>query len=155
MNTKTVIGVVAALVVVIGGWWAFMGPVPVTGIEQQDDSGAAGSIQPTASLVVTESMQGRWQSVDDPKFVREFKEGDKVVDWYEGKEVTSGLWVVFTRADGLEVPFPLEDNAVYVQMTETGSQQDTMYFRVSKLTASELEMTYLDRGGVLRFTLVQ
>ena len=120
MDTKTVVGVVAAIVVALGAWWAYMGgPTPVTELGQQNDNGA-GSIKPNAALVVSESIQGRWQSVDDPKFVREFKEGDAVVDWYDNKQVSSGLWVAFLRGDGLEVPYPLEDNAVYIQMTESG-----------------------------------
>ncbi|MBI2610325.1 hypothetical protein HYW60_00090 [Candidatus Kaiserbacteria bacterium] len=36
-----------------------------------------------------------------------------------------------------------------------GTRADTLNFSVNKLTPEELELTYMDRGGVLRFTKVQ
>jgi len=54
-----------------------------------------------------------------------------------------------------EVPYPLEDNAVYIQMTMTGTQADTLNFKLTKLTPEELELVYMERGGVLRFKRVQ
>jgi hypothetical protein len=120
------------------------------------DSGeGGGSSQPDAALVVGESIVGKWQSTQDPKSVREFKEGDKVVEWYDNETVSQGLFVAFTKKNAPEVPYPLEDNAVYLQLTETGSQADTMYFKVVKLTPEELELVYMDRGGTLTYKLVK
>lgn len=120
-----------------------------------DAGEGGGSMQPDAALVVTESIQGKWQSVDDAKFVREFKAGDKATDWYDNESVSEGLWIAFTKASAPEVPYPLQDNVVYLQMTMAGTQADTLYFKVNKLTPEELELTYMDRGGVLRFTYVK
>lgn len=121
-----------------------------------DPAEGAGSIQPNAALVVSESIMGTWQSVDDSKYSRAFKEGGVVEDWYEGKKVSSGMWVAFLKGiDAPEVPFPLEDGVVYLQLTMSGTQADTLNFKVNKLTPEALELTYLDRGGVLRYTLVR
>lgn len=120
-----------------------------------DAAEGGGSVQPDASLVVSESIVGKWKSVDDPKFIREFKGSDVVIDWYDGKQVSSGLFVAFEKKNAPEVAFPLQDDRVYLQLTMTGSQADTLTFSVNKLTPEELELTYMDRGGVLRFTYVQ
>ncbi len=135
-------------------------PVPSTDSAPWNwgDSGeGAGSIQPDAGLVVFESIQGKWQSTDDPKFVREFKDGGVVVDYYEGAEVTRGLYVAFTKGPNApkQIAFPLMDNKVYLQLTVTGSQADTLNFSVEKLTPEELVLVYLDRGGVQSYTLVR
>jgi hypothetical protein len=115
-----------------------------------------GSIKQDASLIVSESIQGKWKSTEDEKFVREFKADSVVQDWHDGKVVTSGLFVVFTKANAPKmVAFPIEENAVYIQITEKGTQADTLNFKLVKLTPDELELIYMDRGGSLRFTRVQ
>ncbi|HEY4488222.1 MAG TPA: hypothetical protein VJB97_01775, partial [Candidatus Paceibacterota bacterium] len=120
------------------------------------DAGEGGGVKQDASLIVSESILGKWQSVDDEKFVREFKAGNKVDDIYEGKVVTSGMWVAFQKGvNAPEVPYPLEESTVYLQLTLTGSQADTLNFKLVKLTPDELELVYLDRGGVLRFKSVR
>jgi len=120
------------------------------------DAGEGGGVKQDASLIVSESILGKWQSVDDEKFVREFKAENKVDDIYEGKVVTSGMWVAYQKGvNAPEVPFPLEESTVYLQLTLTGSQADTLNFKLVKLSPDELELVYLDRGGVLRFKSVQ
>lgn len=121
-----------------------------------DSAEGAGSIQPEASLVVTESIRGKWQSTDDSKFVREFRENDVVIDYYDNEEVSRGLWVAYTKANAPRiVPFPIDASAVYLQLTMTGSQADTLNFKVSKLTPDSLQLVYMDRGGVQNYTFVQ
>jgi hypothetical protein len=120
------------------------------------DGDAAGSVKQDTSLIVSESIQGKWQSTEDAKFVREFKADSVVEDWHDGKVVTSGLFVVFTKANAPKmVAFPIEENAVYIQMTTKGTQADTLNFKLVKMTSDELELIYMDRGGSLKFTRVQ
>src|SRR3989344_8149457 len=145
---KTILGVVAALVVVGGGWYFYM--------QKGEFALASSSVKQDTSLIVTESMLGKWQSVDDAKYVREFKEKDAVVDWYDGKTVSTGLWVVFTKEKAPKVfPYTMDTSSVYLQLTMTGSQADTLNFKISKMTLEELQLVYLDRGGVLTFKRVQ
>ena len=120
------------------------------------DAGEGGGIQPELSVIVSENMQGKWQSADDAKFVREFKSGGTVVDWYDGKTVSSGTYTVFAKSSPLAgVTIPLEDNTAYLQLKMTGTQAETLNFKITEVTPEELEMTYLDRGGALRFTAVR
>jgi len=134
---KTVLGIIAALVVVGGGWYFYM---------QKGDT----------SFIVTENMLGKWQSADDAKYVREFKAKDMVVDWYDGKTVSTGLWVAFTKEKAPKIfPYTMDTSSVYLQLTMTGSQADTLNYKISKVTQDELQLVYLDRGGVLTFKRVQ
>ncbi|MEK7480103.1 MAG: hypothetical protein AAB665_02320 [Patescibacteria group bacterium] len=120
------------------------------------DAGEGGGVKQDAVLIVSESIVGKWQSVDDTKFTREFKAGGVVEDRYENKVVSSGLWVAFEKGiNAPEVPYPLEGDVVYIQMTMSGTQADTLNFKLTKLTPEELELIYMDRGGVLKFKLVQ
>lgn len=119
------------------------------------DPGEGGGENQDVGLIVTESIVGRWRSIEDDKFTREFKGDGTAVDTYEGASVTNGTWKVFTKEKPLQVAFPLEDNAVYIQLTMQGTQADNLNFKLSKLTPEELELTYMDRGGVLRFKAIQ
>lgn len=120
------------------------------------DAGEGSGIQPEVSLVVGESIIGKWQSTDDEKFVREFREGDVVIDYYDGKETSKGFWVAFAKSNPPKmVSFPIEENTAYVQITETGAQEDTLNFKVVKLTPDELVLIYMERGGTLTFKAVK
>ncbi len=121
-----------------------------------DTGEGAGSVQPDVALVVSESIVGLWQSTQDIKSAREFKDDNTVIDLYEGKVVSTGLWVAFTKASAPKVvSFPMEDNVVYIQITEKGTQADTLDFKLVKLTPEELELIYLTRGGTLTYTFVK
>lgn len=156
---KTLIGIIVLVALLAGGWYFYNGGAMETGTEgagETSENTEAGSVKQDASLIVTETIRGKWQSKEDAKFVRVFKEGDVVEDWYDNEMVASGLWVAFEKGiNAPEVPFPLEDNAIYIQATISGSQADTLNFKVAKLTDTELELVYLDRGGVLAFTRVE
>jgi hypothetical protein len=120
------------------------------------DAGEGGGVKQDAALIVSESILGKWQSTEDAKFIRVFKENSVVEDWYDNKVVSSGLWVAFEKGiNAPEVPYPLENDVVYIQMTESGTQTDTLNFKLVKLTPEELVLIYMDRGGVLEFKLVQ
>jgi hypothetical protein len=119
------------------------------------DAGEGGGIKPDLVLVVSESIVGKWRSIDDSKFVREFKADGSVTDIYQGKTASTGTWKVFTKEKPVSVSFPLMDNVTYLQIAVPGSQSDTLNFSVDKLTPDELNLTYMDRGGALRFKSIK
>ncbi len=120
-----------------------------------DAGEGAGSTQ-DASLAVAGNIVGKWKSVDDAKYIREFEIGGRAVEWYNGDMVSEGGWIAFTKANKpADITFPLQQDAVYIQMALPGAVTDKLNFRISKLTPEELELTYVDRGGVLRFSKVQ
>ncbi|MBI5456944.1 hypothetical protein HY969_04385 [Candidatus Kaiserbacteria bacterium] len=119
------------------------------------DAGEGGGVKQDVTVIVGESIVGKWQSVDDASFVREFKTGGKVSDWSNGKVVSTGTYTVFSSEKPVTVSFPIQANAAYLQLTMQGTQADKLNFKVNKLTPEELELTYMDRGGVLRFKAAQ
>jgi len=120
------------------------------------DAGEGGGVKQDVSLIVSENILGSWRSVEDEKFVREFRRDGVVVDFYDSEEVSTGLWVAFERGvNAPEVAFPLKGNTVYIQMTEEGTQADTLNFELVKLTPERLDLIYLDRGGALSFRKIQ
>jgi hypothetical protein len=120
------------------------------------DAGEGGGVKQDTALIVSESIVGTWQDTTDAKFSREFKADGTAVDSYEGKKVSSGTWVAFTKANPPEMlGIPLEESTVYIQMTMAGTQADKLNFKVAKLTPDELQLVYMDRGGVLMFKSVK
>lgn len=115
-----------------------------------DPAEGAGMDQDSVAAV-NANIVGKWQSTDDAKFTREFRSDFTVVDSYDGEANLDGLWVAFTKMNAPEIVFPLEENTVYLQITEKGTPQDTLTFKLVKLTPEELELIYMDRGGSLRF----
>ena len=98
---------------------------------------------------VSESIMGKWHSADDSKLVREFRTGSIVSDMYDNKSLVNGMYTVFTTDKTEEAPFPLQPNTVYVQIKMSGK---TLNFKLVKLTPELLELGYVDREGVLRYT---
>lgn len=141
----------------VGDEKAVCNPVPNSDMAPWNwgDAGEGGGVKQDVSLIVSESIVGKWQSTTDAEFVREFKDGGAVVDWHDNEPVSEGTFTVFTKEKPLLVAFPIEANAVYVQLNMSGTQADALNFKVTKLTPESLELVYMDRGGVLVFTRVQ
>src|SRR3989344_119234 len=141
------VGVGEEVMLTVGGATLKCNPLPSQEMAPFNwgDAGEGGGVKQDTALIVTESIQGKWQSTDDAKFVREFKAGGTASDLYDGKVVSTGTWKVFTKADGF----------VYLQMTMQGTQADTLNFKVAKMTPELLQLIYLDRGGVLNFKSIK
>lgn len=156
---KTVLGIIVALLIVAGGAYLYTHNQSASQGTMATSTSAdtAGSVKPETTTVVSENLQGKWQSTSDPKNVIEFQANDKIVWTYDGKEMADGLYVVFTKENAPKlVAFPIDANAVYVQTTETGSQNDTMNFRIMmSADANELTLIYMERGGATVYKRVQ
>ena len=155
----TFVGAGEEVQLTVGGESTVCNPVPSTEMAPWNwgDAGEGGGEQPDVALVVSESIVGKWQSTDDAKFVREFQSGSKYSDWYDGKVTSSGMWVAFVKGPNApkQFAFPMQENKVYLQMTETGTQEITLNFSLEQLTPDELVLIFLDRGGALKFKSVQ
>ena len=93
---KTIIGL--AVVVVLGGgayWYLQSQPTSTSNTNDQQPAGS----KPATEQVVSENMQGKWQSNDDAKFVREIKADGTFVDWYDNETTSTGTYKVFTKAN--------------------------------------------------------
>ncbi|MBP9757398.1 MAG: hypothetical protein KBD06_02250 [Candidatus Pacebacteria bacterium] len=119
-----------------------------------DPSEGAGASQDAAAAVRV-NIVGKWRSVEDPLFVREFFESGNVLDSYDEDPSLRQAWTAFTKGDSerLSLDMPLDDNTVYVAIYEGSDPQ--LIFSVDMLTPEALEMTYMDRGNKLKFTRVQ
>lgn len=99
---------------------------------------------------ITSGVIGTWRSDDDSKFQRTFSVDATVVDTYEGDEaVTEGRWAVFTAPEGEPPPFPIAKGTVYLRLSFL---EEVLYFKVVALTNNNLELVFLDGGGVQNFT---
>ena len=116
------------------------------------DLGEGAGEEQDAVAAVEENIIGLWVSLDDEKFTREFKADGTVIDSYEGEAATSSPWTIFTSESGLATEFPQSPDIIYLQIIDGDTPEDTLYFSLSKLTPEELELIYMNRGGVLRFT---
>lgn len=111
------------------------------------DAGEGGGTNENMIAIVSDGIIGKWQSVDDASFTREFRSGAVVVDTYATSSGTRGTWKLFTKKQPLDVSFPIQADAIYLQM-QLG---DKLNFRINKVTPEELELTYMERGNTLRF----
>ncbi len=117
------------------------------------DAGEGDGTKPDVTTAVGGNIAGTWKSVDDGKFEREFQAGGTVFDRYEGEEPVAGTWEVFTSETASDTAmFPLEAGAAYIKL-DFGDE--VLQYKIGKATPEELELIYLGRGNVLRFTKVQ
>jgi len=136
-----------------GGYWLFVNnknAVPSQNIQTETTPE-----ETTAEPIGAPSIVGTWQSTEDANFVRVFNEDFTSEDRYDGEVVSNDLWVTFNVLNAPEVAFPLEQGETYLQITTTEEPAETLTFRVAELTHAELELVYMDRGGVLVFTRVE
>lgn len=106
---------------------------------------------PSANETVGQ-IPGVWQSIEDPKFTREFRVDGTVFDRYEGKPdaTVEGQWHVVMSSDE-KLPFTMKAGVTYLVIEEV---EEVLYFSVNKLTADELELVY-QSGEVLKFKRVR
>ncbi len=119
------------------------------------DEGEGDGSQQDLSTTVGENILGVWKSVDDQKFTRTFQSDGTFIDSYEGRADTKGDWIVFMDNSGLVTNFALEPNTVYLRLLVDSPTNETLHFKVSKVTPEELELIYMERGGTLLFTAVK
>lgn len=107
---------------------------------------------PDIAGVVNESIKGTWVSIDDESFVREFRDNGELIDSYAGEAEAPGTWEVFTNTAGVETTFPQEPNVFYLEIKTGTSTADILHFTIAKVTPEDLELIYMARGNILRFT---
>lgn len=132
--------IVIVLVLILGGWLMF---------------GKGASTAPVGEY--TQNLLGKWQNIEDASLQREFKTGGEVTDYYNNAAVMTGVYELFNSDNVPEgAPGTFDDpEAVYLRLSLTGEDADMLYFIVTDISGANLELTYLDRGGVLTFNKVQ
>lgn len=137
-----IIGVVLSIVSVINKNKQVKEDLLVPGFVEKSN------IKKTAS----ELILGQWRSIEDPKFVRSFSR-EQVVDMYEDKITGSaGKWTIFSY-DNLPADFTgiVEKGASYISLDFRDSK---LFFKITDISKSNLELVYIDRGNVLSFVRV-
>ena len=110
----------------------------------------AAAIKPSA--VVARDIVGTWKSSDDSSFTRTFAVDGSVIDTYAGNKTanTKGMWKAFMSPDE-KVPFSMKEGIVYLKLT---MPEEVIFFSVTSITSSTLELMYPDGGSTLKFTKV-
>lgn len=128
--------------------------IPPTESLEQQTAHDPETPRPDLAKVVGESILGTWQSIDDKKYVREFRKNNVLIDYYDKVQDRDTEWYAFTSETQLhtEVPYPLQENTVYILIA---TDHEALFFEVVKVTPEELELIFLNRGGALRFTRVE
>jgi|GEM_PF-1307037 hypothetical protein len=166
---------VTLLVIVVVGffvWFWLARPISVHAPAQtstttvsttSNSSGQASSPQTTPSPTldpssVAQNIVGSWQSTDDANYSVAITSAGKWTDSYKGSNASSsvsetGTYELFTSADpDKDFTGTLVPGVVYVKVSEGTS---VLYFSVLDASASNLQLSYLDRGNTLSFVKVQ
>ena len=119
------------------------------------DTGENGGQEADRSAIGDENILGVWRSLDDRRFNREFRADGSFVDIYEGDNDTLGIWRIYNGNElGEDLDFEPDNDAIYLMLTDDITPELVMHFRINKLTPEEMELTYMERGNILRFTYV-
>lgn len=152
MNNKVLIGIIV-LLLAGGAYWFYTNPqkddAKVTNTETQAPQTAKMSAEAGRAV-------GKWQSSDDSKFTREFREDGTVTDTYEGdaSATVTGTWSQVIDVAAEPFQFPAVGGATFLKLVLDG---ETFYFSVSAdTTADKLVLVNLSgRGNILSFTRVK
>lgn len=127
----------------IGGYYVGFGTATLP-VPQVSETDVAELLQSMGMII------GEWQSTTDVKFTRQFTDSGALVDTYDGAREES-FWMLFNK----DIPNPAfagtyEEGSTYLAIAKP--QEQPLYFKVSNLSSSTLEMIHLDRGNTLTFT---
>ncbi len=93
-----------------------------------------------------QALQGKWESLDDSKYIVEFN-NDKRIEYYDGEKLSEGIYRIY---DGLPVNADsvANDTGKYLIVDE-GDQK--FEYSIDQVDDSMLLLTYLTRGNLLKF----
>lgn len=96
----------------------------------------------------TFTLEGRWVSIEDENFTREFKEDGTLIDGYIGEEDFVGTWEYIddVNSEPIELPELGDVKAIKLLFDE-----EVFYFSVVPINNNEVSMVYLNGNGVLTF----
>ncbi len=122
-------------------------------------------------------LTGDWQSVSDKKLTRQFTASSTVIDFYANKKVSTSELVIFNvGSPDPEMTYPIENGRTYLKFvplpaiagallrvnttngtTTTTAETGTsaQYFKVEKITATDLSITALDTQKTLNFKRIK
>ena len=142
----------AVVLVVAGLYWFWPTDTLTVKVEDWTTSSEGGvSAGDSGVSAIKTDIVGTWQSVDDSKFVREFKQNGTVIDSYEGSEFgeSVGTWKLFTDPSREPVSVPdMGEGATYLKIIFS---EEALYYTVSEISENSLQMIYLGGNGVLSF----
>lgn len=136
---KNIIIAVVALVLLGAGVWYVTrnaeAPAPV--IEEE-----------TIDPLTAESQQlvGIWQSDQDVNAQIIFAEDGTTTDLYDGEQLSSGVWGLYTDEDAEYNP-----SGLFLRSVLNG---ETYEYAVVELTQETLVLSYLERGNILEYSRV-
>ncbi len=147
--------VLAGIIVLLlagGAYWFYANPQKDDAkVTNTETSSPQAKMSPEAGRAV-----GKWQSSEDAKFTREFREDGTATDIYEGdaSATSNGTWSQVVDVAAEPFQFPAVGDATFLKLV-FGSE--TYYFSVSAdTTADKLVLINLSgRGNVLSFTRVR
>jgi hypothetical protein len=97
-------------------------------------------------------IMGRWKSLDDAKFEEEFVV-DALYTYYDGADVSKDTYQFFNTVDVPgEAVQNLVNNSVYLKVANKDAGD--LWYRITKLNGTELEMFYEGKGNLLKFSRV-
>jgi len=97
-------------------------------------------------------IMGRWKSVDDAKFEEEFVV-DALYTYYDKEEVSKDTYEFMNTVDVPgEAVQNLVNNSVYLKVNNKDAGD--LWYRITKLNGTELEMYYEGKGNLLKFSRV-
>tara|TARA_B100001750_G_C15459297_1_gene573301 strand:- start:175 stop:645 length:471 start_codon:yes stop_codon:yes gene_type:complete len=100
------------------------------------------------------ALTGRWQSTTDVNSYKIFSADGSVIERYEGETTveSEGSWEVFSTNDPVStIEAPLDPAMTYLRISEGGEQY---HYLITTINETDLELVYLDRGGVLTYQKV-
>ncbi len=147
MNNKVIIGIVV-LVLAGGAYWLY------TDSQKEGAKVADTTPAPQAKMNAEAGRAvGKWQSTDDAKFTREFREDGTVTDMYEGdaSATANGTWSQVVDVAAEPIQLPAVGGATILKLVLDG---EAYYFAISAdTTADKLVLINLGgRGNILSFT---
>lgn len=148
---KKILSIIIILLVLIGGYYA-ISSWNNKQIEKKEDLMHPSFMDKVEPDTAETLIEGKWQSIQDPSFVREFTK-TAVSDFYDNELITDiGSWQIFSSEEVVPgFPGEAEEDQTYVVLR---FENEVLFFKIVEVTKKSLDMVYLNRGGVLSFTRI-
>jgi len=151
---KGILLIIVVIAIAVAGYYYFapeQSGEEGTNNEETSQMTENNTTQAPDESTVKGSIVGSWQSNEDSKSVREFKADGTVEERYDGEVISSsGVWSAFADAS-IDPNVPVIEGATYLKIEDGG---EVYYYSVASISADQLALIYLDRGGALTYTRI-
>lgn len=113
----------------------------------------ANSASGPAAIIENNNILGEWISNQDGKYVMKVNNSNIYYEFYEGKVVSSGSWILRSNLPNEKIGS--QTNGIFLQKVSVSNKgEENVLYKVEFLDNSRMTLNFLENGAALSFSKI-